>query len=257
VVVARARARRQLRGRRTLAVDATALDAHYASAHYASAHYRYHYSARYRAAYATLHHGRAPAADHWRPQHPKLSVAVDVGLHLILAAVPAWGPANDLEDVAPVLEQALALAAAHGVTIGALVADAGYDAERVHVLCRETLGIPATAIRLNPQTTGRHGPRGRYRRRMYTHFPHRLYRRRQQVESVFSRLKRRLTATLTARTPPTQMQEMVLRVLTHNLLLLLRRRTRLSTEPMTRNAEQVSDGHSGAPSGGGSVTVML
>lgn len=216
----RARQGRWLRGRRTLAVDSTALDARYASSHY-----RYRYSAGYRAAYATLHGGRAPAADHWRPHHPKLTVAADVGTPLLLAAVPARGPENDLYGVEPVLTQATALAAAHGLTIGALVADAGYDAERVHVFCRETLGIPATAIRLNPKTCGRRGPRGRYRRRMYRRFPCGLYRRRQQVESVFSRLKRRLSAALTARTAATQAEELVLRVLTHNLLLLLRRRT--------------------------------
>ena len=216
MVVARARAAGRLRGRRTLAVDATALDARYASTYY-----RYRYSARYRAAYATLHGGQAPAADHWRPRHPKLSVAADVGTHLILAAVPAWGPENDLQSVAPVLTQATGLAAGHHLVVGAVVADAGYDAERMHVLCRETLGIPATAIRLNPKLCGRRGPRGPYRRRMYTHFPRALYRRRPQVESVFSRLKRRLGAALTARRAATQAEELVLRVLTHNLLLLL------------------------------------
>ncbi len=51
-------------------------------------------------------------------------------------------------------------------------------------------------------------------------FPHVLYGERQQVESVISRAKRRLGAALTARQRSTQMAEQVLRVLTHNLLLL-------------------------------------
>ena len=206
-----------LRGARLTAVDATGLDARYASTHY-----RYRYSARYQQAYAQLHGGHRPAADHWRPRHPKLTVAADVGTHLILGAVPGWGPTHDLHGFAPALTQAHAQLTALGVRCRGVVADAGYDAERVHVLCRETLGMPTTAIPLNPRTCGRHGPRTRWRRRMYTAFPHTLYRQRRQVESVFSRLKRRLGAALTARQASTQQQELVLRVLTYNLLLLWR-----------------------------------
>jgi hypothetical protein len=104
----------------------------------------------------------------------------------------------------------------------AVVADAAFDAEAAHVLCRETLAIPRTAIRLNPRTTGPQGPRTRYRRALAQRFPWRLYHRRQQVESTFSQHKRRLGAALTARTGPTQDAELLLRVLTHNLLLLYR-----------------------------------
>lgn len=210
----RARRAGLLRPGATLAVDATGLDARYASTHY-----RYRYSPRYAAAYAGLHGARArPAPAHWRPHHPKLTCAVDVATHLILAAHPGWGPSHDLTAFAPTLTQALAL----WPHVTALVADAGYDAEPVHVFCRETLGIPRTAIPLNPRTTGVRGPRGRWRRVMYTRFPTRCYRQRRQIESVFSRLKRRLSPALTARSAATQAEELVLRVLTHNLLLLSR-----------------------------------
>lgn len=141
--------------------------------------------------------------------------------HLILGAVPGWGPSNDAPAFAPVLRQAAAL-----LRLSAVVADAGYDAEAAHALCRGPLRIRRTAIRLNRRTAGRRWPRTRYRRQMRRRFPWRLYHRRQQAESVFSRHKRRLGAALTARTPTHQLAEQVLRVLTHNLMLLHHGRTR-------------------------------
>jgi hypothetical protein len=210
-VVARAR-RAGLLGARgpTAAVDASGFEAHHVSAHYG-----YRYSPRYRAAYAGLHRGRAPKGRHRRPKHPKLTVAVHTASHLILGAVPGWGPSNDATAFAPALRQAVALVRVHAV-----VADAGYDAEAAHVLCHTQLGIRRTAIRLNRRTAGRKWPHTRWRRAMRRQFPWRLYHRRQQVESVFSRHKRRLGAALTARSDVTLAQEQVLRVLTHNLLLL-------------------------------------
>jgi hypothetical protein len=101
----------------------------------------------------------------------------------------------------------------------AAVADAGFDSEAAHRLCRRTLGIRRTAIRLNPRR-GRRWPRTPYRREMRRRFPRRLYRRRQQAEAVFSRLKRRLGSALAARSPARQREELVLRVLTHNLTIL-------------------------------------
>ena len=211
MIFARARVARLLADRGpTAAVDATGLEAHHISAHYG-----YRYSAGYRAAYEGLHHGRAPRRRHTRPKHPKLMVTVHTASHLIAGAVPGFGPAADARDFAAVTRQAAGL-----MRFAALTADAGLDAEAAHVLCRETLGIRRTAIRLNPRTAGRRWPQTRYRREMRRRFPRRLYRRRQQVESVFSRDKRRLGSALTARRPETQCSEMILRVVTHNLMIL-------------------------------------
>ncbi len=55
---------------------------------------------------------------------------------------------------------------------------------------------------------------------MFRAFPGDLYRERQQVESAFSQQKRRLGSALTARSRAVQESEMILRVLTHNLLIL-------------------------------------
>lgn len=189
-------------------------------ARYASAHYRYVYSARYRAAYQALHGpGRRPARPHYRAGHPKLTTATHTRSHLILGAVPNVGPAHDTPDFAPVMRQAAAL-----VGCRAVVADAGYDAEHCHRLCRETLGIAETAIALNRRPHGlqhpHRWPKTPYRRAMRRTFPHRLYAERQQAESTFSQHKRRFGAALAARSTPAQQREQILRVLTHNVSIL-------------------------------------
>src|SRR5882724_1020799 len=150
-----------------------------------------------------------------RPGYPKLTLVVHTRSHLIAGALPGWGPSHDALGLAPVLRQAAAL-----LRFWAATADAGYDAEHVHRLCREELGMAATAVALNRRTAGRRWPRTPYRRAMRRAFPRALYGERQQVESVFSRDKRRLGAELTARSRQTLAGEQALRVLTHNLLIL-------------------------------------
>jgi hypothetical protein len=118
--------------------------------------------------------------------------------------------------------------------VSAVVADAGFDAEAAHRLCRRTLGIRQTAIRLNPRGTARtrKWPSTPFRREMRRCFPWRLYHRRQQVETVISCVKRRLGSALRARTEAHQGQEELLRVLTHNLMILLLPLRVFSTEPV-------------------------
>ena len=199
----------------TAAVDASGFEAHHVSAHYG-----YRYSARYRAAYAALHGGRAPKGRHRRATSPKLTVVVHTASHLILGAVPGQGPANDAPAFVPALRQAAALFALVSRRFWAVVADAAYDSEAHHAYCHRVFGVRCTVIRLNRRSHGRRWPRTRYRRAMRRHFAWRVYHRRQQVESVFSRDKRRLGSALTARSARTQAQEQILRVLTHNVLLL-------------------------------------
>jgi hypothetical protein len=213
VIFARARARGLLAARGpTAAVDATGLATHHVSAHYA-----YRYSPRYQTAYAQLHRGRRPKGRHRRPQHPKLTIAVHTASHLIAGALPTWGPAGDARTLPPVVAQAVGL-----LRLRTVVADAGFDGEPNHVVCREQLGIPQTVIRLNKRH-GRRRPKTRYRRALRACFPWRVYHRRQHVECVFSRDKRRLGDALTARQRAHQDEEQILRVLTHNLMILLLR----------------------------------
>jgi len=201
VIFRRAAARGLVPGRGpTVAVDATAFEPRHASAAYAFACRR---GVPRRAKY---------------PRHPKLTLAVHTASHLIAGALPGEGPGADGPGFAPVMRQAAALVA----RITAAVADAGFDAEAAHVLCHKTLGIRRTAIRLNPRRS-RKWPRTPYRRALRRRFPWGLYGRRQQAESVISRVKRHLGSALTARRPEHQREEQVLRVLTYNLMILHRR----------------------------------
>ena len=182
----------------TVAVDATGLETHHVSAHYRGTR-------------------RERGGRRGRPRacYPTLTVATHTASHLIAGAVTGEGPAPDFAAFEPVMRQAAALMP----RVAAAVADAGFDAEDAHVLCHKTLGIRRTAIRLNPRSA-RKWPATKYRRAMRRRFPGRVYRRRVQVESVFSQLKRRLGSALTARHPSTQCDEMILRVVTSNLLIL-------------------------------------
>jgi len=130
----------------------------------------------------------------------------------------AWGaaPARILRTNAPAIRQA-----ASNLHLDCLIADAGYDGEHNHRLAREELDIRLTAIKLNPRRFPQREPKGRYRAQMHRRFPKRRYRHRAQAESVFSRFKRHLGSALTARKDESQDREMQLRVLTHNLMLLL------------------------------------
>lgn len=151
---------------------------------------------------------------------PKLTAVVHTDSHLILGAVTGTGPAQDSPDFTPAMRQAAAL-----LPIDTALADAGYDAEHNHRLCREELGVPNSVIKLNPRNMGRRWPRTAYRREMRQRFLKTLYHQRWQAESVFSRHKRRLGSALTTRRNASQQRELILRVLTHNLMLLYYRRS--------------------------------
>jgi hypothetical protein len=212
VIFARAARRGLLAPPAIAAIDATGLETRHASGHD-----RYAHTHAYRTAYTTLHRGAVPAAPHSRATYPQLTLVVHTGSHLIAGAVPGWGPAPDCPTLAPAMRQAVAR-----VPFEAVAADAGYDAEANPRLCREECGMNATAIALNHRRARHRWPPTPYRRAMRRAFPCALYGERQQVESVIARIKRRLGAALTARRRTTQMAEQVLRVLTHNLLLLHR-----------------------------------
>ena len=146
---------------------------------------------------------------------PKLTAVFHTATQLIAGVVTGRGPSQDSPQFAEAMEQAAAILAPRRV-----VADAAYDAEHNHALCREELGIRSTIIPINPRATGRRWPKTRYRRQMKRRFPKRHYRHRAQAESGFSRHKRRLGSALTARQDATQERELRIRVLTHNLMII-------------------------------------
>jgi hypothetical protein len=110
--------------------------------------------------------------------------------------------------------------AATNLPIDRLLADAGYDAEANHRFCRQQLNIRSTIIPVNERGRKKGELAGHYRNQMKNNFPKRKYRQRWQVESVMSRMKRRLGYALRGRTDESRGTECSLRVLTYNLMIL-------------------------------------
>ena len=101
-----------------------------------------------------------------------------------------------------------------------LLADADFDAEWLHKAVRSH-GV-RTII---PPTRGRptdKPPTGRWRRVMKPRFARRKrkYGQRWQVETVNSMLKRRLGSALRARVEANQFREIILRAITHNVMIV-------------------------------------
>lgn len=152
---------------------------------------------------------------------------VDVATHRVLSARVTRGPSQDAPHLAPAVRAAL-----RAGPIDTLLADAGYDAEANHVVPRR-LGVRSTVIALNWRGS-RKWPEAKFRRQMVRRFrkkptgsrSKRVYGQRWQVESVFSRVKRRLGAATAAARWVTQKTEILLKFVTHNIML---RAARIST----------------------------
>jgi hypothetical protein len=163
--------------------------------------------------------GRKHSARLWT----KLTVVCHTRSHFFTAATVSTGPGNDSPQLRPAMSQASLV-----VTWDRLLADAAFDSEENHRLCREDLGVRSTVIPLNRRNGGRKWPQARYRRQMKRRFrkkprgsrSRRVYGQRWQVESAFSRHKRLLDSALRGRSDESRKRECYLRVLTHNLMLL-------------------------------------
>ena len=147
---------------------------------------------------------------------PKLGVVCDVEAHFILAAREDRGPKPDVADFRPLVTAALAR-----VGIDRIVADAGYDSEANHAFARQECSIRSIIPAKHGRPTTKPA-RGHYRRLMQSRFDKPAYRDRVQVETVVSMLKRRLEPFVRARNAWSQRRELRLKVLTHNVMILLR-----------------------------------
>jgi transposase len=153
----------------------------------------------------------------------KLTVACDTRSHFFAGAAVTTGPSNDAPQFRPVLLQA-----SLAVVWDRVLADAAFDSEAHHTYAREDRGIRSSVIPLNRRNQGRKWPKTTYRRQMVKRFRKkpkgsqhkRVYGQRWQVESAFSRHKRRLGSALGGRSDASREREGHLRVLTHNLMLL-------------------------------------
>ena len=173
---------------------------------------------RHVSAYYTRRCGRHRG--HYKHRYPKLSAVCDTKTHLILSAFVNRGPKPDQIEFADTL-----IAATQRQQIETLLGDAGYESESNHVFCREYLGIESifpTTVRGRPRLDGEANTvTGRYRREMFYHFPKTLYGQRWQIETTFSMLKRLLGSALRSRKRYAIDREIVLRVLTINLMIVL------------------------------------
>ena len=126
--------------------------------------------------------GRKHSARLWT----KLTVVCDTRSHFLAAAAVSLGPANDAPQFRPAMRQA-----SRGVTWDRVLADAAFDSEESHRLCREGLGVRSTVIPLNRRGRGRRWPKTRYRRQTVKRFRKkprgsrhkRVYGQRWQVET--------------------------------------------------------------------------
>jgi len=155
---------------------------------------------------------------HVKHRYPKLSAVVDTRSHLFLAALVDRGPKPDDLEFHAVVRQARGRQ-----RFVFLLADAGYDAEPHHRFLRHDLRVRGVI----PPTRGRprkdpgRPPGGRHRAALARRWPKHLYGQRWQVETDFSMLKRLLDAAVRSRRPFAINREILLRVITINLMILL------------------------------------
>jgi hypothetical protein len=142
--------------------------------------------------------------------------AVDTRRQLILAQEAYQGPGTAVRRLPPLLAT---LPPEVGVQWG--LADGEFDAEINHVSIHRILGAQS-AIPAFPRGSPRRQRhlRGRYRERMRTAFPRRIYRQRALSETVFSVVPRKLSARAPGRSVATQCRPALLLGLAYDIYRL-------------------------------------
>ncbi len=167
-------------------------------------------------------HGQKPLPwRHWL----KWVVVADLDQQFLLSQIARRGPWNDCANLPAVLE-----AASQHTRIGLVRADAEFDSERNHTYIRQQLGAQSVIPAKRGKKTWRiRGVRAEMRRA----FPRQLYRRRALMESLFSSVKRKLSARAPGRSLRMQRRQALLLGLSFNLYRLKHRYLflRMSTEP--------------------------
>jgi len=141
----------------------------------------------------------------------KISTLVLCGSLLPLGLVVELGAVNDKPHARVLLAQAQAVAQPTH-----LYADAGYDSEALHALCREQWGVESVIKPVQRRADGQRG--GRWRAQMSPEYLRAAgYGRRWAAESFFSGLKRTMGGALQARHPRQMVAEATFRVLAYVL----------------------------------------
>lgn len=154
-------------------------------------------------------HGAAPMP---RRYWLKWLLAVDTRLRVILAQKAHQGPVNDCATLRPLLDEV-----GQNNSIGTVLADAEFDTESNHRHIREQIGaesiIPAKRSKASWKLRG-------VRAQMRAAFPAERYRQRVHAETVFSAIKRKLSARAPGRSVATQRKQALLLGLAFNLYRL-------------------------------------
>lgn len=156
----------------------------------------------------------ASRAGRTRRRWVKLSLAVVCGSLFPLGLVMDWGPSNDKCQAFALLEKSF-----EEPLPGPrprLYADAGYDADWIHELCRGEWGVESIIKPARHKSDGSLG--GTWRAAMTEeHLRHRAYGQRWQIESFISGLKRTTGSALAARKDANLLKEAAIRVLAYTL----------------------------------------
>jgi hypothetical protein len=109
---------------------------------------------RHTARYYFARSGKKQAARLWIKQ----TVVCHTCSHFLTAATVCSGPSNDGPQFAPAMRKA-------SIAVGwdRVLADAAFDGEENHRLCRVDLGIRSTVIPIDRRNQGRRRPKTRYR----------------------------------------------------------------------------------------------
>jgi hypothetical protein len=158
------------------------------------------------------HHGQKPLPwRHWL----KWVVVVDLDQQFVLSQIARRGPWNDCANLPEIVE-----AASEQTRIGLVLADAEFDSERNHTYIRKQLGAQSVIPAKRGKKSWRiHGVRAEMRRA----FPRQLYRRRSLIETMFSSVKRKLSARAPGRSLRTQKRQALLLGLSFNMYRLKHR----------------------------------
>jgi hypothetical protein len=142
---------------------------------------------------------------------------VKVGVVVLAGSLMPVAMAVDLKPTHDYVQARTLLAQAQAVSQPAkLYADAGYDAEWIHVQCREQWGMTSVIPAIRRRADGVVG--GQWRAQMTPQYLQQQgYTQRWKVESFFSALKRTMESTLSARRPDQMAAEAALKVLAYAL----------------------------------------
>lgn len=163
---------------------------------------------------------RGGSEKHWQTvtysRYAKLESAFDIRTHLMIGVLVSRGPRVDTDRFVPLLDATL-----ENVRVEAALADAGYDSEANHTYGRQTKRvrtfIPAKIGR--PTSKLPSGPhRRRMKQRLNKHYG--KYGQRWQAECGFSMFKRRIGSVVYARSYWTQCEELYLKAIAFNVMLM-------------------------------------